>query len=98
MASETASIRDFASTLIGNVEKVIVGKRSVVELTRVHGRAADLGRRRHLWPAKALHRAGDAESNRIRGDVSAAGGAARPFLAPFARRLPGARRRAANRD
>src|SRR5436190_14116734 len=35
MASETASIRDFASTLIGNVEKVIVGKRSVVELAVV---------------------------------------------------------------
>src|SRR5215208_3571569 len=51
----------------------------------------------HLPGARAVPRARDAEPDRVRGDVSAPGGADRPLHAQGARRLPGARRGADRR-
>src|SRR6476660_5689318 len=58
---------------------------------RVHGGAAGVGRRSHLSARAAVHGHGDAEPDRVRGDVSAAGGAARPLHDAGLSRLPAAR-------
>ena len=52
------------------------------------GGAAGHGRRRDAHDAGAVHRAGDAEPDRVRGHVPAAGGAARPLPAAHPPRLP----------
>ena len=59
---------------------------------RVHGGAAGVGRRGHVPARAAVHGHGDAEPDRVRRDVSAAGGAARPLHDAGLARLPAARR------